>query len=67
MRVEGRGLVRETTEVGVRAEGGRTQKPAQAGRGMQMDMPNMVGARSRGARGMRAACESGVALDTDED
>jgi len=32
-----------------------------------MDLPNMFGARSRGARGMRAACESGVTLDTDED
>ena len=51
----------------MRAEGGRTQKPAQAGGGMQMDLPNMFGARSRGARGMRAACESGVTLDTDED
>ena len=32
-----------------------------------MHLHNMAGARCKGARGMRAACESGMTLDTDED
>ena len=32
-----------------------------------MHLRNVSGARCRGDRGMRAACESGMTLDTDED
>ena len=50
--------VREITEVGVRAEGGRTQKAAQAGRG-----------KRRSAAGnrilVRGICESGGSQDWD--